>query len=154
MTSHLSELHLLNRYATNRDDLLGDFYEPCLDRSLSYDRAVGYFHSSFFLLAVRPVARFASRGGKIRLICSPELSQQDISALDRGYELRLAIGDALCRAIDKTFEDPGGRPVIEFLATLVASYCMDLRIAFRPGAFGIFHDKIGLFRDADDNRVS
>ncbi|HZR00549.1 MAG TPA: DEAD/DEAH box helicase family protein [Chloroflexota bacterium] len=151
----LSRVTLLDHYATNRNDLVAEFYSPCLAGAARYDRAVGYFRSTFFLLAAEPIAAFALRGGKIRLVCSPELVADDIEALAKGYAWRDAVGDALRRVIDDGLADPAGRPVVEFLATLVASGCLDVRVAFRVGdAKGIFHDKVGVFHDGNGNAVS
>jgi len=33
-------------YRSGRDDLIRDFYTPCLERAVLYRRAVGYFTSS------------------------------------------------------------------------------------------------------------
>lgn len=154
MVSSLREIPLHDRYATNRDDLVSTFYEPCLRTSTTYCRAVGYFRSSVLLLAAEAVADFAVTGNEIRIICSPELTQEDIAALEKGYERREKIGETLCRVIEQVVEDPLGRPVVEFLATLVAVGCLDLKIAFRPDAQGIFHDKVGIFRDSAGHAVS
>lgn len=150
----LKGLDLLDRYSTNRNDLISDFYAPCLNSAHGYDRAVGYFRSSILLLASRAVADFALRGGLLRLVCSPELREEDITGLERGYELHAMIGDTLLRFLETALQDPAGRPLVEFLATLVAVGCLDVRIAFRVGMQGIFHDKVGVFRDEDGHSIS
>ncbi len=150
----LRELNLMDRYATNRNDLVAEFYNPCLGCAVSYDRAVGYFHSSVLLLAAQPVSDFARSSGKIRLICSPELTKEDIEAFETGYEWRDRIGDVLLRTIEQVLENANGRPLVEYIATLIAVGCLDIRIAFRPGAWGIFHDKVGIMRDGDGHSIS
>lgn len=148
------ELKLQERYSTNRNDLVTDFYNPCLERAFSYDRAAGYFHSSVFLLTARSIADFAIRKGKIRLICSPELTSSDIEAFTSGYKWKEVLDKVLLRAIDQLLEDADRKPMCEFIATLIAVGCLDIRIAFRPGNNGIFHDKIGIFHDEDGHEVS
>ena len=150
----LEGLSLKDRYATNRDDLVAEFYGPCLGASVAYDRAVGYFRSSILLLASEAVADFAAKGNNMRLICSPELTEEDIRALQEGYERREKVGEVLSGVIEQAVEDPLGRPVVEFLATLIAVGCLDVRVAFRPDARGMFHDKVGIFRDRQGHAVS
>ena len=150
----LTELPLRDRYATNRDDLIRDFYEPCLNASVSYDRAAGYFRSSILLLSARAVADLAAGGGKIRLICSPELTGEDIDALEEGYDRRQKVGEVLRGIMEEALGDQLGGPVVEFLATLIEVGSLDVRIAFRLDGRGIFHDKIGVFRDAEGHAVS
>ena len=150
----LATLPLRDRYASNRNDLLGEFYAPCLDNATSYDRAVGYFRSSVLLLAARPLADFAVRHGAIRIVCCPELTKDDIDAAEKGYQWRDSIRDALIRQIDQALADAVGELAMVFLATLIAVGSLDIRIAFRPGFAGIFHDKVGLFADLDGHTVS
>ena len=40
------------------------------------------------------------------------------------------------------------------MASLVASEALDIRIATRPGEVGIYHEKVGIFRDDFGNTVS
>ena len=154
MALDLTELRLLDRYSTNRNDLLAEFYRPCLESSYAYDRAAGYFRSSFLLLASRAVAEFCIRGGKIRLICSPNLTEDDVQAIQRGYEWRNTLAAAISRDIEEAVEHSLGRSITQFLATLIAVECLDVKVAFRLGARGIFHDKVGIFRDQKGEAVS
>ena len=78
MTSNLSELQLKISYRTGRDNLVNDFYVPCLNRSMFYQRAVGYFTSSSLALAASGIANLIQAGGKIQLIASPEFTREDI----------------------------------------------------------------------------
>ena len=143
----LKEIPLLDRYATSRNNLTTEFYSPCLEHSIQYDRAVGYFRSSIFLLSNQSIVDFAERGGHIQLIGSPQMDKEDIKAIQSGYDLREKIGKLLQHEIEEALESSKGRPVIELLATLVATNCLEIRIAFCPNSQGIFHDKVGLFKD-------
>jgi|SRR5918992_1959993 hypothetical protein len=87
-TGCLRELSVANHYSTNRNDLVAEFYAPCTMRSVRYDRAVGYFRSSIMLLVRQAIAKFAQDGGTIRLVCSPDLTEEDIRAFEHGYEWR------------------------------------------------------------------
>lgn len=78
---NLSELPLHLSCRTGRDDLVRDFFIPCLESSILYRRAAGYFTSSGLALAARGVASLASRGGKMRLVVSPYLEPADVEAL-------------------------------------------------------------------------
>ena len=50
----LKYLDLRNQYRSDRHNLL-EFYIPCLERSLTYDRAVGFFSSSSLAAAAKGV---------------------------------------------------------------------------------------------------
>src|SRR5262245_47175320 len=117
----LQDLPLKLRYSTGRDHLVGEFFAPCLAESARYDRAVGYFSSTFYVLIRLPLAEFAKRGGRLRLVCSPHLSPEDIEAIRGGYDERERIGEALDRELDQLSEDNVGRAAAAMLGTLVAA---------------------------------
>ena len=46
----LRDLHLQEEYFTGDTDLVETFYQPCLFEAIEYNRSVGYFRSSVFIL--------------------------------------------------------------------------------------------------------
>src|SRR4051794_27241646 len=62
----LTEIALRPRYSSGRNDLTREFFAPCIEAGQAYDRAVGFFSSSFYTLVNVPMAAFALRGGKLR----------------------------------------------------------------------------------------
>lgn len=150
--TELSQIDLTKRFfASGRDDLLGEFYIPCLDQATRYDRAVGYLRSSVFALTGIPYSNFAQRGGKVRIICSPDLAPDDAAAIADGYERRSTVEAAMQRELDLILEHGFGTSVLTLLATLVAVGTLDVKIAVKQQ--GIFHSKVGIFHD-DQNAVS
>jgi superfamily II DNA or RNA helicase len=134
-------------------NLLAEFFQPCLDAAARYDRAVGFFSSTFYTLIGLSIADFAHRGGTMRVVCCPRLSALDIAAMREGYAARVA-GIGVVRELEECLEDPVAHAVSRLLATLIAYGALDLRIAFRPGRTGIYHDKVGIFADGTGERVT
>ena len=150
----LKSLNLKEEYRTGDTDLVGNFYSPCLLSSNSYDRAVGYFRSSVFLLIGSDLLKFAKNGGKIRLICSPSLTAEDIDSITKGYETRKnIISNAVEREIDELIDNKLLIKNTEALATLIALEVIEVKVAFLSGAKGIYHEKVGLFSDNEGNTV-
>jgi superfamily II DNA or RNA helicase len=150
----LSALKLQTEYRTGEADPAGEFYRPCLEVSSGYDRAAGYFRSSVFLVVGRSLVEFAKRGGRTRLVCSPSLSGEDADGMGRGYDLREAVADSLVEEIDRLLADETTHYRTRVLATLIAVGALDVKVAFRRSGDGIYHEKIGVFRDGLGNRVS
>lgn len=151
----LRSLHLETEYRTGESDPVSEFYRPCLKQASNYSRAVGYFRSSVFLIVGDDVVDFAKRGGKIRLVCSPSISEEDISGIEGGYANRRNLAsETLCAEIDRLLSDESTHYRTRVLATLLAVGAMDIRIALRPNVQGIYHEKIGVFRDSYGSRVS
>jgi len=153
--SLLPSVPLRLEYRTGESDIPSDFYSPCLRASVAYDRAVGFFATSVFLIVGDAVLDFARRGGHIRIVCSPILTAEDAAAIEKGYEQRRElIGIRLVAQMRELEATSWARDRLAAVATLVAAGAMDFRVAIRPSAHGIYHEKIGIFRDAESNSVT
>jgi superfamily II DNA or RNA helicase len=157
----LSELRLKTSYHKGRDDIARDFYLPCMMRASHFDRAVGYFRSTAFIIAWPALKDFIRRQSKIQVLCSQVLSDNDVDALEAGYAARAdkVLGDRLRQEVALLLRDDSLRDPGRILAGLVARNILELQIAILrerdlPSAKGrIFHDKLGIFRDNARNRV-
>ena len=157
----LRDLDLKLSYHKGEDDIAADFYMPCMRRSLRYDRAVGFFSSSVFVLAWPSLREFAALGGQMRIVCSPVLAGPDIDALNIGYSSsRVEQFEAeACAELRRLLESPTLEKPTRILASLVAGGIINLRIAWvGPQTSGrsrrMFHDKVGIFSDVNDLRVA
>jgi superfamily II DNA or RNA helicase len=153
VTSHpeaasLRMLHLTGRYRSDREDVVSQFYVPALSAAATYDRAVGYFTSTSMALFARGIENFSRDGGTMRLIASPHLNADDIVDIERGYDMRAVVERAALRELDQ--ESP--EAVVDGLGLvgkLIADGRLDIKLAFvrQAGRVGIYHEKIGVFRD-------
>ena len=151
----LTELGLKTDYRTGRDDPVDDFYEPCLRASNRYSRAVGYFRSSIFIITGESVINFVKNGGKIRLVCSPELTISDIQAIEQGQKSQQEISlEKLNNEIDQMISESKENYSVNVLATLIRVGALDMKIAIRESGRGIYHEKLGVFQDEEGNSVS
>lgn len=146
-------------YRTGRDDLVGDFFVPCLETSVLYRRASGYFTSAGLALAARGVASLAARNGKMQLVVSPHLEPDDVEALQQAIDHP---GDALAGIASKALadiEDALIRKRLNALAWLCASELLEIRLALRVNGSGsisrgLYHEKIGIFTDGNGDHVA
>ena len=102
----------------------------------------------------RCLSDFVRRGGRMRLICSPALNLPDYEAMQKGMtEVRSR--ELIGAHLDDLLAKPEAVPATKLLATLVALGHIQVRVAFTENpSRGIFHDKLGVFRDADGKAVS
>ena len=148
-------------YHKPADDIANDFYLPAMGASTRYDRAVGFFSSTIFLLAWPTLKAFAAGGGKMRLICSPVLSEGDHEAFRQGYSERAEIeaGHAIAESFRQVMEtEQFVKPAI-VLASLVAEGVIDCKVAWigqEPGGRPkrLFHDKVGILTDSFGDSVA
>ncbi|MBU2601350.1 MAG: DEAD/DEAH box helicase family protein [Actinobacteria bacterium] len=150
MAESLEELGVALGYNSAESALVSDFYVPCLGVSRGYDRAVGYFRSSLYNLVGVAISDFVLRGGHIRIVCSPSLEARDRDAIEAAGSSDAIVSAALEREIEAVLRHPENVPVVELLATLLAASALEIKIAYRPGATGIFHEKLGIFHSPSD----
>ena len=84
----LSDLTLQSEYRSDNSNLVQDFYIPCLENSILYSRAVGFFSSTSMATVSKGLMSLLRSGGKIRLIASPCLSAEEAEAIALGIKQR------------------------------------------------------------------
>ena len=152
----LTGLSLLPDYSTDANDIVKELYQPCLSRSVRYDRAVGYFRASIYREMGEELLDFAIRGGKITIVCSPDIPIEEEKAARKGYIEKGNIDSFRMKAtligiLEIMAQDPDESDCLEMLRILIQNNSLDLLIAIRPG--GIFHRKVGRFVDSSGNFV-
>ncbi|MEV4383425.1 DEAD/DEAH box helicase family protein [Streptosporangium sp. NPDC049644] len=150
----LVDLSLQRSYRSGRDALLDDFYVPCMQESIKYDRAVGYFSSTLYQVVGLAFSDFVRRGGRMRLICSPALSPEDFAAMKEADEVGRRAQETVREDLERLLNRPEAVPATKFLATLIVNDIIDVRIAFADQPGGLFHDKLGIFEDSEGKRVT
>ncbi|KAB8182363.1 DEAD/DEAH box helicase [Nonomuraea phyllanthi] len=157
MADMLRTLTLEDSYRSDRSNVVGEFYVPCLSLANRYDRAVGYFTSKSLALVARGLEGFKRNGGRIRLIASPHLTDGDIDEMRAGYTYREIIAKAVLRELDPDTERPSKELAgLGLLGRLIAQEAMDVKIAIVHGREGLalYHEKIGLISDKYGDTVA
>ena len=128
----LANLLIERQYSSDKETAVSDFYNNCLGQSERYDRGVGFFSSSIYLINGQAVIDFAKRGGKIRLLCSHKLSLQDVEAIKQGTETyeKIVIKNIELE-IDNLINQSKEFYPIRVLATLISVGAMEIKIALR-----------------------
>lgn len=149
----LKDLDIKKSYISCGDENIAkSFLVPALKHTKLYQRSVGFFSSSVFEPILDGVVALARNGGKIQLIASPRLNEEDIQAITLGYEKRDAI---IQNAFTRDFiaEVEGFDEIrLQVLIDLIARGTLDIRIAVTD-TVGIYHDKLGILEDFNGNVV-
>ncbi len=156
---NLPDIPLKLSYRTGRDDMVKDFFIPCMESSVLYRRAAGYFTSAGLALAARGVASLASRRGKMKLVVSPYLEPADVEALQAAVSNPADVLRTIAARSLADIEDALIKDRLNALAWLAAAGLLEIKLALRldsRGGFsrGIFHEKTGIFTDRDGNHVA
>lgn len=153
----LKDVQIKDEYRSLIDNVVQDFYIPLLERSVMYKRAVGFFSSSSLVELTKGIATMAQRGGKIQIVASPYLSEEDIEAIQKGYsEREKVIEQAVLRQITGETVDYFSMQRLNLLSCLIADGILDIRIAYTEGknGIGMYHEKMGVIEDDEGNAVA
>ena len=80
-------------YSSKGDNFLNNLIIPALNQANSYKRSVGFFSSTVLDLLKIGLRSVISKGGKYNVICSPELSTNDLESIRKGYEEKKHLRD-------------------------------------------------------------
>ncbi|MCC8195211.1 MAG: DEAD/DEAH box helicase family protein [Ruminococcus sp.] len=154
---NLQEVSIKKEYRSLIDNVVQEFYIPLLQRATVYKRAVGFFSSSSLVELTKGIATMAANGGKIQIVASPYLSEEDIEAIRKGYaERNSVIERAVLRQITGETVDYYSMQRLNLLANLIANGVLDIRIAYTEenGGIGMYHEKMGIIEDCEGNAVA
>lgn len=150
------ELDIKKEYRSLLDSVAKDFYIPLLSQAVKYQRAVGFFSSSSLVEISKGISELAKNGGKIQLVASPYLSDEDIEAIKSGYAMRDQVVKEAIRREMTEGKTPFEKARLNLLANLISDGVLDIKIAFTEDSdrMGMYHEKMGIITDAEGNRVA
>lgn len=140
---------------TSEDDLIEELYLPCLKWAERFDRGVGFFTTGWISYNIEGMSDFASRGGKIRLVTSPILSNDDTDAIinsenndaDAYKKFETALLDNV-----KTLEKEMKEDILNAFSWMLYDCIIDMKFAIPCKRLeeGDFHDKFGIFYNEEE----
>ncbi len=138
-------------------NIVDAFYNPCMRNSIKYCRITGYFASTIFYICWDSINEFIENNGKMQIVCSPFLSEEDKNAIVLGYDLKLKkmISDKIVEDVKSIFSSDNLTSSYKALTYLIANNYLDIKIAVPTSSTPdeikkLFHDKAGLFTDGVD----
>lgn len=134
---------------TSVDDFISELYTPCFKWAERLDRGVGYFTSGWLEYNISGLSDFASRGGKIRLITSPILSNIDSDAIiasENASEDFSKFQNALNNSVS-ALEKEMKKDILNAFSWMLYDGIIELKFAIpcEKLSDGDFHDKFGIF---------
>ena len=160
--ANLRDLNLNISYGPS-DDRLRDFFIPAMAASIRYDRAAGYFSSTMLAVAAAGVTKLILNGGKMRLLCGADLSENDVTAINEGHATLAAQVEKrlITRLVLPESDYVENR--LKALAWLVGTGQLEIKVVLPTDKYGrplpasksdsYYHPKEGLFEDSAGNRI-
>lgn len=139
-------------YRAGDQNLFKEFYTPALERSTSYDRAVGFFSSHSLVSNLCGLSRLVANGGSMRLVIGHPLEETEFMAVKQGYRLA-ELFDDIDKMLAEIMKEQSDRLDLnlQLLSLLIASSRLEIKFAFRRK--GMYHEKIGVLSDINGDKL-
>ena len=141
-------------YSTSSNNILKEFFYPCLVNSIEYKRGVGYFTSGWLSQNSKGLARFIQNRGTAKYIISPIIDEKDLKYLQGKFDNEI-IDKSIINNLD-SLEKELEENTKNLLGWLVYDGLIKFRFAIPKKDLygGDFHDKFGIFIDEENNLVT
>jgi len=144
----LKDLSLKEEYRSDRDNLLEEFFLPCLDSCIEYDRAVEYVALKSLTAYYFSLKSFLQNNAQIRIVTGHRLRTSDLNVLSKLYSNNNG----------KNLFNISTAPLKKYqvLQNMVENNKLKIKIAMpiSEEVYGSFDEKIGIFRDENDDVIA
>lgn len=116
-----------------------------------------FFSSTSLEIITKGISSLVKNGGKIQIVASPKLSEEDIEAIRIGYDKKSEIIEKrLLGELESTDDNYFTNQRLNLLANLIAKDILSIKIAFKDNGslVGIYHEKLGVFEDFEGNIIA
>lgn len=142
-------------YFSANENLIEGFYNLALAESVKYDRLSGYFSSASLSVAAKGMSQLIENNGHIRLLCGIELSKDDWDSISNPEQFKDLINKNFLDEYED-LEDELTWNYTKVLGWMIANEILEVKIGLNyiNGRYmpdEIFHPKLGIFYDDEDN---
>lgn len=147
------ELEIEHSYISKGENNISEaFLNPVLRHTKVYKRSVGFFSSTVIETLLDGIMGLVTNGGKIQMIASPKLSEEDIEVIDKAYEDRGHVISSIISSKIGNELELLSETRLQMLYELIVKEFLDIKIAITDDT-GIYHDKLGVLIDNVGNKL-
>ena len=143
----LRDLSLKQEYRSDIDDVVSEFFIPCLTNSIQYDRTVEFISIKSLSTLTFGLGNIQDHHAKIRLVSGHRFSTTDLNIIKKLFDQR----------VNHRFNGNLIRDhKITELQKIINDFKVQIKIAIPNSEYvdGIFEERMGIFRDTNDDIVA
>ena len=143
----LRDLSLKQEYRSDVDDVVSEFFIPCLTNSIQYDRTVEFISIKSLSTLTFGLGNIQDHHAKIRLVSGHRFGTTDLNVLKKLFDQRVTH-----RFNGNLIRDHK----ITELQKIINDFKVQIKIAIPNSEYvdGIFEERMGIFRDTNDDIVA
>ena len=152
----LRDLSLKQEYRSDRDNVVSEFFIPCLTNSIQYDRTIEFISVKSLSTLTFGLENIQDHHAKIRLVSGHRFSTSDLNSLVKLFDQhgtgRLNGRINLDNKIGNFIQDSK----IRQLKKIIEDFKLEVKVAIPNSEYvdGVFEERMGIFRDTDDDVVA
>ncbi len=151
----LRDLPLKQEYRSDKDDVVSEFFIPCLTNSIQYDRTIEFISVKSLSTLTFGLEDIQDHHAKIRLVSGHRFSTSDLNSIVRLFDdhtSRLNGRINLDNKIGNFIQDAK----IRQLKKIIEDFKLEVKVAIPNSEYvdGVFEERMGIFRDTNDDVVA
>ena len=152
----LRDLSLKQEYRSDKDNVVSEFFIPCLTNSIQYDRTIEFISVKSLSTLTFGLENIQDHHAKIRLVSGHRFSTSDLNSLVKLFDHhgtnRLNSRINLDNKIGKFIQDNK----IRQLKKIIEDFKLEVKVAIPNSEYvdGVFEERMGIFRDTNDDVVA
>jgi len=144
----LRDLTLKEEYRSDRDDIISEFFVPCLSNCIEYDRCIEYVSVKSLTTLALGFENFVNNQAKMRIITGHRFRASDLDLLTKlmlNNKKEMSFKGSVIR-----------NSKLKILKEIVENHKLQVKIAIPNSEeiVGDFDEKIGIFLDENDDVVA
>ena len=152
----LRDLQLKQEYRSDKDDVVSEFFIPCLSNSIQYDRTIEFISVKSLSTLTFGLENIQDHHAKIRLVSGHRFSTSDLNAIIRLFDQRNR-GKFNGRInLDNKIGNMIRDNKIAQLKKIIEEFKVEIKVAIPNSEYvdGVFEERMGIFRDTNDDIVA
>ena len=152
----LRDLGLKQEYRSDRDDVVSEFFIPCLTNSIQYDRTIEFISVKSLSTLTFGLENIQDHHAKIRLVSGHRFSTSDLNSIvklfDQHRTSRFNGRINLDNKVGSIIRDNK----ITKLKKIIDDFKVEVKVAIPNSEYvdGVFEERMGIFRDTNDDVVA
>ena len=153
----LRDLALKQEYRSDKDDVVSEFFIPCLTNSIQYDRTIEFISVKSLSTLTFGLENIQDHHAKIRLVSGHRFSTSDLNSIvklfdQHNHNNRFNGRINLDNKIGSMIRDSK----IMQLKKIIEDFKVEVKVAIPNSEYvdGVFEERMGIFRDKNDDVVA
>ena len=152
----LRDLKLKQEYRSDRDDVVAEFFIPCLSNSIQYDRTIEFVSVKSLSTLTFGLENIQDHHAKIRLVTGHRFSTSDLNAIVKLFDQRNHRKFNGKINLDNKIGSMIRDSKIVQLKKIIEEFKVEIKVAIPNSEYvdGVFEERMGIFRDTNDDIVA